>query len=878
MLKAIQSVYYCSGSELIAQKINLIEDKLAVKLVAVEAEKIQNVNFIERIVSKNSVLIIDWDTCKAFTSIFSNINNQPEILVLINEVQKEELSLYELDDNISIVLIPGSDDMLFFYLEQTLRRAKSRSHNLQLRQRHRDLFDESSTPQVIVDPFDGTILEINNAAYSLFSTDAKSLHGKKIDDLHPECFSIIASQISEMKPGAHQTFNLKYIKSKSEVKDLEYNYSLISVGQKYVLFIRIEDVTQKLRVYEYFYQQTEMLRNTLESIDDLLFSLNRDGDFIEYYQPSGGAHLAVSSDVFIGKNIYDVGFPLDVARKYIQTIEQVIEDDKPEQIDYYLEAFGSRLWYNAKISPRKNAFGLVDGVTVLCRDVTRQKKTEETLKKARDFYLTLLADFPSMVWKTNSARHPDYFNKTWLDFTGNTLEEEILIDWNEKIHPADHNNFLTSLVNAYRTRDAFQIEHRLKHKSGDYHWVINAGRPFYNFDGNFAGYIGSCYDISERRKAEDMLYLQRSAMESALEGILIIRKETPSYPVIYANAEYKKLTGLTEDQIIGSDFLQVFGCSLPDEIIEELVFVLDNGRSFKGEFSCQFSGNGEEQQWRLLYVSPVRDKKEQHYIAVLNDITESKRVEKTLLENNRQLRKTNEELDSFVYSTSHELRSPLTSILGVLNLLETDIDHDDRSEYISMIRESVSRLDKIIHDIIDYSRNSRIDVVYERIDFVSMVPKVIQNHKYIDDFDKIRFSVKIDDSKAFFSDRKRVQIILNSFISNSLRFHNFDQDDPFIEITITTSPISASISVEDNGTGIHEKHMPRIFEMFYRGNAKSKGSGIGLYIVKEIIDKLDGQIQVKTEPEKGTKFTVEIPNYLNKNYNIVSLSASQNII
>lgn len=630
---------------------------------------------------------------------------------------------------------------------------------------------------------------------------------------------------------------------------------------------------------ELYFQQAEMLRSTLESIDDLLFSLNREGDFIEYYQPSGGTNLSLTSDVFVGKNIYDVGFPLDVARKYLQTIEQVMDEDRPEQIDYYLEAFGTRLWYNAKVSPRKNLFGIIEGVTVLVRDVTRQKKTEETLKKARDFYLTLLADFPTMIWKSNTARKGDYFNKTWLKFTGNDLDKELRSAWSDKIHPDDLAVFQASLAAAYRNKESFVVEHRLMHYSGEYKWLLNAGRPFYNLDGQFAGYIGSCYDISERKKAEEMMNLQKSAMDSALEGILIIKDDQKDYPVIYVNKEFCKLSPEPEESIIGRPFVSVLGIPETENISEVLAAALASGDGFKGEFS---NGKGlDEPDYRcmLLYLAPIIENKSDsnHFVALVSDITESKQVEKTLRENNIKLRKTNEELDSFVYSTSHELRSPLMSVLGVLNLLEADVEQKEKEFYVGMIRESISRLDKIIHDIIDHSRNSRMEVLYEGVDFSDIVEDALKNHQYDQDYSRIRFIIDITDSVPFLSDRKRLGVIFNNLISNNIKFQNFNQEKPEVKISVKTSPVNAIITIQDNGVGISEKHLPRIFDMFYRGTEKSKGSGIGLYIVKEIIDKFKGSIQVQSEVNRGTTFIIDLPNYLNKNYKVLSLQESENI-
>jgi PAS domain S-box-containing protein len=803
---------------------------------------------------------------ESFSHLFQNgsaevLSNFPSILLLMEEKDTAVAAGLDMPENISFIHKPVQSDVLKLLLKHSAKRInKTYDKSTEREGFYRNLFLNSLYPKIILDPENFKIIDANKGAAKIFRISLDDLIGSSLEKLHPEEPDSIHDEIRKVIQGQNSYLKLKYTID-DEVLELEYFVNKLSVGNKKLIYFNIHDITEKEKADQMFHEQHEMLRSTLESIDDLFFTLNKDGDFIEYYQPSDQSSLALSSDAFVGKNIYDVGFPLDVARKYLQTIERVIDEDKSEQIDYYLEAFGSRLWYSARISPRKNVYGVADGVTVLCRDITRQKRNEETLKRARDFYLTLLGDFPSMIWKTNTSKRADYFNKTWLEFTGNDLNKELQTDWVEKIHMADVGTFLSTLLNAYLKKESFQLEHRLKHKSGEYRWVINAGRPLYNLEGKFAGFIGSCYDITERRKAEETLNLQKSAMESALEGILILEDDNENYPVIYANKELSNITGYGEKQILGKDFLHVIGCPVNTETRNEILNALKNKKPFKCEVQC--TNGSRSKSWRLLYMAPVKDTKSSssHFVAVLSDITETKAVENTLRENNKQLKKTNEELDRFVYSTSHELRSPLMSILGLINLMEVEQKNNDLEYYFNMIRDTISRLDKIIHDIIDYSRNSRSDIIYENIDFKKFIEDAIQNQSHLENFEKIKFSVDVKNGVSFLSDKKRVEIIFNNLISNCIRFHNYEQKDPVVTVSVKTSPVNAIITIYDNGTGIHEKHIPKVYEMFYRATEKSTGSGIGLYIVKEIIEKLRGKIKIKSEPNKGTTFIVELPNF-----------------
>jgi len=842
----------------------LLENKDQVTVA--DKKSLSDKKFLRNIINNSGPWLVDY---KNFKEISKNGGSKyfeeiPSILLLLNEEETANLMDEEYPENVTFLHMPLKPQVLKASLRQSQIFGSKRKHKIEEETLYKSLFLKSSLPKLIFESSDFKIIDANKSAADLYGVPVNELIGQGLEIIHPQELKSIHEQILLALNGQNIFLNLKYRKNDEKTLDLEYFVSRIDVGNQRLISFSIHDITEKEKANQLFYQQHEMLRSTLESIDDLFFTLNRDGDFVEYYQPSDSTHFSLSSDVFIGKNIYDVGFPLDVAKKYIQTIEKVIEEDKSEQIDYYLEAFGSRLWYSAKISPRKNAHGISDGVTVLCRDITRQKKNEEALKRARDFYLTLLGDFPSMIWKTNTSRRPDYFNKTWLDFTGNDLEKELKTDWVEKLHIADVSNFLSTLLNAYMKKEPFHLEHRLRHSSGEYRWVINAGRPFFNLDGQFAGFIGSCYDITERRNAEETLNLQKSAMESALEGILIVEDDNKNYPVIYANRESANITGYKEDEIPGKDFLSVIGNPADEKTLEEIIYALKNKTSFRGEIEC--SNGSERNLWRLLYLAPVRDEKSSvnHFVAVLSDITETKKVENSLRLNNRQLQKTNEELDRFVYSTSHELRSPLMSVLGLINLMETDENPDEQKQYLNMIRDTVSRLDKIIHDIIDYSRNSRMDVVYENIDFEGFIEQSINNHAYMDNFEKVRFEVEVKNEIAFFSDKKRIEIIFNNFISNCIRFHNYNQENPKVKIKVKTSPVNALITITDNGTGIHEKHLPKLYEMFYRATENSTGSGIGLYIVKEIIDKLNGKIRVQSKLNEGTTFVIDLPNLSDK--------------
>ncbi len=225
---------------------------------------------------------------------------------------------------------------------------------------------------------------------------------------------------------------------------------------------------------------------------------------------------------------------------------------------------------------------------------------------------------------------------------------------------------------------------------------------------------------------------------------------------------------------------------------------------------------------------------------------------------NEELRKVNSELDRFVYSASHDLRAPLASILGLVNIARID-KQGNIDDYLEKIERSVNKLDGFVKDIIDFSRNARIALEVEPIHFDLLIHEVIDDLKYLDDKNQIKRIVAVHSSGPFLTDRKRLTIILSNLVSNAIKYFNPHAKEPFLEIIVNHNQEKATITVRDNGIGIAAEHVDNIFKMFYRGDATSRGSGLGLYIVKETLEKINGKIDVKSTYGEGSTFIITLP-------------------
>jgi signal transduction histidine kinase len=244
--------------------------------------------------------------------------------------------------------------------------------------------------------------------------------------------------------------------------------------------------------------------------------------------------------------------------------------------------------------------------------------------------------------------------------------------------------------------------------------------------------------------------------------------------------------------------------------------------------------------------------------ALNEEINTRKTTENELVQTNKELSKRNTELDNFVYSVSHDLRAPIASVLGLINLARSDKDQSMKRVYLDKIYSSALQQDAFIKEILDQSRNSRLEVKKEEIQFEPLIEETFNQLKFATATGTaVEKIVTVKQSEAFYSDRWRLKVILNNIISNSIRYRN--GRDPVIKVDVEIDNHKAIVEIQDNGRGIPKEHIDKVCQMFYRATDEGAGYGLGLYIVKETIQKLHGDIQIESMEGKGTRIKLEIP-------------------
>ena len=382
--------------------------------------------------------------------------------------------------------------------------------------------------------------------------------------------------------------------------------------------------------------------------------------------------------------------------------------------------------------------------------------------------------------------------------------------------------------------------------------------PIYDSTQAVTGFSFFSKDITQQQLAIRELKKQQQLLASInysiKEGIF---RSSLDEGIIYVNKAFAEMFGYdsVEDIMKVEPYELYVDTSRRDDFVrmirekesftnEEVLFKRKDGTTFWGLMS---SIRSEDDKGNIIHDGAIRD------------VTQMREAERLLKENYEELKKVNAELDRFVYSTSHDLRAPLASISGLINITRTETDEKLRLKYLGLMEKSINKLDNFIKDIIGYSRNSRMDIGKDEIDFQQIIDDAFDSLTLHIGDKKIEKRVSIRTERPFYSDSTRLGIIFSNIISNAIRYSDPEKKIPFIDINIEVREDGALINIKDNGIGIEQKFLSKIFEMFYRATQKSNGSGIGLYIVKEAIEKLKGEISVDSTFGMGTTFCMLLP-------------------
>lgn len=365
-----------------------------------------------------------------------------------------------------------------------------------------------------------------------------------------------------------------------------------------------------------------------------------------------------------------------------------------------------------------------------------------------------------------------------------------------------------------------------------------------------------------RQEVEENESRIKNILNNALDAVVVIDEDGV---VTFWNKQAEKIFKWKAKEVIGEKLVDLI---LPKE--GKRVFKLGlkevnqkkKSRFLNKRIEIDLIRKNDEIFNSEFTVTPLNVKKTMFFSVFARDISQRIKDEQMLQHQNSELERINSELERFVYNVTHDLKSPLSNLQGLMNLIETEKDVSKLPPMFGVMSNSIQKMSEFIEELLAYSRNANADFTTEEIDLKLFFSGVIEEHRFMEGASDIDFKMNIPSSLIIRTDANRLRIVINNLVSNAIKYHDLSKEKPFVKIHGRIKKNEVIIQVEDNGLGISKADQKKIFNMFFRITSyekKASGTGVGLYILKETLNKLGGEIAVQSSKGKGTTFTISLP-------------------
>jgi len=510
-------------------------------------------------------------------------------------------------------------------------------------------------------------------------------------------------------------------------------------------------------------------------------------------------------------------------------------------------------------------------------DITEEKEANLKLIASEEKYRGLIENMNLGLVETNLAGDVIFSNTQFHELTYLKDPSNILIGKRPEIELEQ--KLKAGLISNYNKIDESVYELNFQRYDGVSIDLLVSTAPVLDQQKNKKGYITIYLDISKVKALQKKLEIaldERNEYINKVNSIRLFYESildhspakiaviSPEFIVTYANNRLIEKEPIWQNAL-GKSLLNIalttskIGSITINVLIEKINEAINNRQLTQLE-EIRTEADGSE-SYILRNILPFYSQNEEleHIIISGINITEIKTIQNDIIKKNEELKKINLELDNFVYSVSHDLRSPLLSIKGILaQVFRTGDLNEKATKYLKLAESSVNRLDSTIQEILEYSRNARLGLNVSAFNLEEMCQTIFDDLRFSTN-EEFEFTFTANDSVFMQSDKSRVNALLKNIIGNAVKYRNPEITNSYAHVEFSGNESAYEIRVIDNGHGIPEKSLSRIFEMFYRASSSSVGTGLGLYICREIVNKLDGNIQVESEVEKGTSVLITIP-------------------
>lgn len=511
----------------------------------------------------------------------------------------------------------------------------------------------------------------------------------------------------------------------------------------------------------------------------------------------------------------------------------------------------------------ERTFELLQANVRLQEEIIERNRASDALRESEERFRTMADTAPVMIWVSGTDKLCNYFNKGWLEFTGRTLEEEIGLGWMSRVHPDDYEYCLDIYYSSFELQQPFSMEYRLQRHDLEYRWILDTGTPRFNVDGSFAGFIGSCIDISDRKLSEQKIREQAALLDVATDAIFVRSLDSK---IFYWNKGAERLYGWSAAEVIGKSATEILYKDKDSLQLEVALRSVAETGVWRGELNKVHKDGNDiivESHWTMVYDAAGQQK---FILTVDTDITDKKLLEAQFLRTQRL-----ESLGILASGIAHDLNNILTPILAIAQLLPLTLPQiDERNQNMLQILETnTKRGADLVKQILSFARGGEgnrtlLQVKHLILDIEKIAkgtfPKSIEIKRNILD---TLWTVKGDATQLH-------QVFMNLAVNARDAMPGggtltITAENQYIDTNYAGMNIEAkagayvAVTFTDTGVGISSDNLDKIFDPFFTTKDLGKGTGLGLSTVHSIIKNHHGFVEVRSEVNNGSSFRIYLP-------------------
>ena len=498
------------------------------------------------------------------------------------------------------------------------------------------------------------------------------------------------------------------------------------------------------------------------------------------------------------------------------------------------------------------------------RILEKIKSNNNEIKESNEKYDIVSKATSDTIWDWKILEDTITWNKGIETIFGYTQEEvgNNSAWWFDKIHPEDSIKMSVKLYSFIEQKsEKWQDQYRFRCADNTYKYVLDRGFLLKDKKGRAHRMIGAIQDITKQKKEEENLKLLETVVTQTKDAVVITKSDSNSetFPnIIYVNNAFCAMTGYKSKKVLSKPFNPFNTEELDSHEYEKFIAAIAEKRECQIETITK--KKNKEEYWVRFSMIPIynSDNELSHWISIQKDVTEERKQEKEKEQLIRELTQNNKDLKQFSYITSHNLRAPLSNLIGLLNLIEDiPINDSELLEIINGFKKSTHLLNETINDLVKIIViKDKISIQKENVTINEVVEHVFSQLKFQIEQSKPILKLNFDEADIIYTNKAYLESILINLLTNSIKYKS-ETKKLKISITIKKTNNSTILKFKDNGIGIDlKRNSEHIFGLYQRFHDYPDSKGLGLYLVKSQIESLGGTIAIESEVNKGTEFTL----------------------